>query len=80
MQEIVEKNKIGFFSMDEPEWEHVSENAKDFVRRAMSSNPLTRLTVTEALDHPWMAEYGGTMNYPPKFAKSKHHAKGCVVM
>lgn len=36
-------------------WRHVSPKAKTFVERMLDSNPKTRITVTEALDHEWMS-------------------------
>lgn len=78
IQQIIESNKIGYFDLDGVEWKAVSDDAKDFVRRAMSLSPKNRLTIHEALDHPWLAEYGGTMNYPPKYASSDQQKK-CVI-
>ncbi|KAJ2333197.1 hypothetical protein GGH91_005992 [Coemansia sp. RSA 2671] len=35
-------------------WWDVSENAKDFIRRSLKSNPSERMTASEALQHPWL--------------------------
>ena len=53
-------------------------DAIDFVQRAMASCGRNRLTVHEALDHPWMNTYAGTINYPPQFKNSGQN-KSCVV-
>uniref|UniRef100_A0ACD5X5M7 Uncharacterized protein n=1 Tax=Avena sativa TaxID=4498 RepID=A0ACD5X5M7_AVESA len=35
-------------------WPRVSEPAKDLVRRMLDPNPMTRLTATQVLEHPWL--------------------------
>ena len=37
-------------------WGHISEDAKHFVSRLMCSDPRLRLTVEEALCHPWIVK------------------------
>jgi len=41
-----------FFS---PEWDVISDNAKDFIDRLLTVDPLKRMTVKNALKHPWIA-------------------------
>merc|ERR1712013_618443 len=36
------------------EWSKVSREAHDFVRRLLRKDPRRRMTVEEALDHPWI--------------------------
>ncbi|RIA87656.1 kinase-like domain-containing protein [Glomus cerebriforme] len=41
----------------EPEyWNGISDTAKDFINRLLTIDPYSRLTATEALKHPWLAE------------------------
>ncbi|KAJ2901114.1 Calmodulin-dependent protein kinase cmk2 [Coemansia aciculifera] len=35
-------------------WWGISDNAKDFIRRSLKSNPDERMTAREALQHPWL--------------------------
>uniref|UniRef100_A0ACD5WF28 Uncharacterized protein n=2 Tax=Avena sativa TaxID=4498 RepID=A0ACD5WF28_AVESA len=35
-------------------WPRLSEPAKDLVRRMLDPNPMTRLTATQVLEHPWL--------------------------
>ena len=37
-----------------PKWDTVSEEAKDFVRRLMVTEPTKRMTAADALNHPWL--------------------------
>jgi serine/threonine protein kinase len=78
IEDIIEANKLAVYDFDTPEWNKVSEDAKDFVKRAMNPLPQLRLTVHDALAHPWMELYGGTINYPPKFSHAKQH-RACAV-
>ncbi len=79
IEDIIKANKSSVYDFDTPEWEKVSEEAKDFVRRAMNCDPKSRLTVLDALAHPWMEQYGGTINYPPKFNDTGKHNKACAI-
>ena len=38
-------------------WSDVSSDAKDLIRSLMNTNPAARLTVSKALQHPWLAEF-----------------------
>jgi len=45
----------GIFEFDGPEFESVTESAKDLISRLMTVDPKLRLTAQEALNHPWLA-------------------------
>lgn len=38
-----------------PEWDEISENAKDFIDHLLTIDPHKRMTVKDALKHPWIA-------------------------
>ena len=38
-------------------WSTVSEHCKDFIRKTLIKDPKTRITVDEALKHPWFGDY-----------------------
>lgn len=44
--------------MDDPAFGQVSDDAKDFIRRLLIPQTTGRMTVHEALDHPWLAHIG----------------------
>ncbi len=53
-KKIIEAVLQGEFTLDEPEWEHVSQDAKFLVRRLLEYNPDQRISALEALNHPWI--------------------------
>jgi serine/threonine protein kinase len=48
--------KRGQFQFHEQYWQHVSEDARDLISRLLDLNPLTRLSVDDALLHPWLQQ------------------------
>eukprot|EP01125_Pyxidicula_operculata_P021740 TRINITY_DN85_c0_g1_i2.p1 TRINITY_DN85_c0_g1~~TRINITY_DN85_c0_g1_i2.p1 ORF type:complete len:661 (-),score=136.50 TRINITY_DN85_c0_g1_i2:390-2324(-) len=42
------------FDFPSPEWDNVSELARDFIRSIFIDDPKKRLTASEALAHPWI--------------------------
>ena len=53
-REVLEAVRRGKFSMSGPKWEHVSLEAKDFVRSLLVFNPAKRPTAEQALKLPWL--------------------------
>ncbi len=56
MAELVEANKSGKIDFDMDEWEDVSEDAIDWLRKAMAENPANRMGPREALAHDWIVK------------------------
>ena len=40
--------------MKEGLWVNISENAQELIHRMLDVNPNTRITIDEALEHPWI--------------------------
>jgi calcium-dependent protein kinase len=45
----------GRFAMDDEQWGHVSDEAKDLVCKLLVLDPVKRLSATQVLEHPWLA-------------------------
>lgn len=46
----------GIFDFPDSAWSHISDEAIDMIRGLLTVNPHVRLTVEQALTHPWMRE------------------------
>ncbi|KAG2486606.1 hypothetical protein HYH03_014774 [Edaphochlamys debaryana] len=53
-KEIMLKAQRGFFSLDGPGWDAVSEQAKAFVAAMLRLKPGSRPSAQQLLQHPWM--------------------------
>lgn len=42
------------FKFDEEYWAHVSDDAKDLIRKLLEIDPAVRLSAEQALEHPWI--------------------------
>lgn len=49
----------GVYDFDDSRWTHISSLAKDLVTKLLLTDPFARLTITECLDHPWLAGEAG---------------------
>lgn len=53
-KELFRKIVSGKFDFDDEDWQDVSEDAKDLVRRLLVLNPDDRITASEAIRHKWL--------------------------
>jgi calcium-dependent protein kinase len=51
---IFEKIKKGKFYFYFEDWEHISDEAKDFITKLLVMDPKERMSTKEALRHPWL--------------------------
>ncbi|KAJ3314531.1 hypothetical protein HDV04_006070 [Boothiomyces sp. JEL0838] len=64
--ELFKKIMAGKYQFDHPWWDHISERAKDFVRRLLVVDIKKRYTAKEALSHPFIVFHcGETITTPP---------------
>lgn len=61
---------------DNKEWSTISETAKDFVWKLLSPTPSERLTVCQALRHPWVGSPRATQGSPSQGSHSSSHLLG----
>ena len=55
--QIISAVKKGKYSLDEPEWDDVSEEAQDLVRKCLTYDPDKRTSAGDALQHPWFKKF-----------------------
>ena len=53
-KEVYESILRGFYRFPVDDWKEVSSGAKDFIRRLLQRDPRNRMTVDQALRHPWL--------------------------
>jgi serine/threonine protein kinase len=51
---LFEKILSAKFEFPSPEWDKVSETAKDFIRKLIVKNPTERMSAAECLTHTWL--------------------------
>lgn len=56
-KKIIEAVKKGKYTLDEPEWDDVSEEAIDLVRKCLTYDPEKRISASDALDHSWFKKF-----------------------
>lgn len=52
--EIMKVVKTGKYSFDDPDWKHISKDAKALISKMLQYTPAKRLSAKEVLDDPWI--------------------------
>src|SRR5688572_3315225 len=56
-KQIIEAVLKGKYSLDEPEWDEISDDAKDLVRQMLEYDPAKRISAASALQHRWIKQH-----------------------
>ncbi|CAM9538231.1 unnamed protein product, partial [Sphacelaria rigidula] len=51
---LVAKIKSGSVTFDEEVWGPISDDARDFIQRLLTADPVERITADDALNHSWL--------------------------
>ena len=60
LPELFEQIMSADFDFPEEYWDSVSNEAKDFIKKLLVVKPSDRMTVDQALSHPWLKGHAGT--------------------
>eukprot|EP01121_Diplochlamys_sp_Union-15-3_P018022 TRINITY_DN6472_c0_g1_i4.p1 TRINITY_DN6472_c0_g1~~TRINITY_DN6472_c0_g1_i4.p1 ORF type:complete len:429 (-),score=74.81 TRINITY_DN6472_c0_g1_i4:74-1360(-) len=53
-QEIFKKILAGKYEFPSPDWDDISEEAKEFIRKTLTQDPNHRPSAVDCLNHPWV--------------------------
>lgn len=59
----------GKYSFPRTQWQHISEEARDFISKLICIDVNKRLSAVEALQHPWIVNQGRNDPLPNSFAR-----------
>jgi serine/threonine protein kinase len=65
-KELIEANRLGQIDFPESDWGRISSEALDLLRRMLTVNHKERITASEALRHPWLAQFGKLQTVKPE--------------
>ena len=69
----------GRYSFPSRDWKYNSDESIDFIRRLLTYDPEKRMTVEEALNHPWIVRYATNQDTVIKDTQGKSFADNTVV-
>ncbi|CAI4226490.1 unnamed protein product [Auanema sp. JU1783] len=59
-----EKIKSGQYTFPSPEWDCVSEAAKDLIKRLLKTDPSERFTIEQTMSHKWITHFNSVPDTP----------------
>jgi len=55
---LIEANKDAIVEFPKNDWSKISREARDLIRKMLKADPDERITAKDALEHPWIQEFG----------------------
>ncbi|KAM3134083.1 hypothetical protein pb186bvf_013809 [Paramecium bursaria] len=62
-ERIMEKVAKGQYNFDTHEWDEISKEAKDFIKKMLTYDPAKRYTASQCLVDPWMKKWTNAQEY-----------------
>jgi len=75
-QELFQKITNIDYDFPSPDWDEVSVNAKDFIKKLLVKNPFERMTAAQCKTHPWFATAVEASNSPKQLDLAIQSLKG----
>jgi len=73
-QVLYQRIRNGEYSMEDSIWEHISVGAKSCINGLLTVDNHSRMTVTQALQHPWiLGKTGNETQFPERYMQEKHN-------
>ncbi|XP_024927745.3 calcium-dependent protein kinase 26 [Ziziphus jujuba] len=69
---IFEAVRVADLRFPSDPWDHISESAKDLIRKMLCTDPSRRLTAQQVLDHSWMKSSVSCSEQPSRSANQHH--------
>ena len=69
-EEIHEKILVGEFDFPKEDWSHVSDEAKNLIKKMLTMDVNERLSALETLQDPWFKKFEQKTHYDKKLAKN----------
>jgi len=81
--ELYDQIQAGQYTLPSPEWDEISEEAKDLLGHLLVTKPSQRFTASDVLNHPWIAQapsqhLGATLQQLKKF-NAKRKWRGAIL-
>lgn len=73
--QIFDSVRTGRFDFPSPDWDDISDNAKDFICSLLRRDPSKRLSASDALKHSWITEMAGDKKEDEKEKEMGHRRK-----
>jgi serine/threonine protein kinase len=54
---VIQKTLEGDYQLDDKRWKLISSEAKDLVTKLLENDPNQRISIEEALIHPWFDKF-----------------------
>lgn len=67
-KQIIQAVLLGRYTIDEPEWTDVSDDAKDLVKKLLTYDPDKRTNALDALNHQWIKKMASVEKVNKDFA------------
>lgn len=72
--QIFDSVKAGYFDFPSPEWDSISDEAKDFICCLLKKEPTKRLTAAQAIQHKWIQLYAEGSSSTTKLRHGKRRS------
>jgi calcium-dependent protein kinase len=77
--EIFDSVRTGYFDFPSPEWDDISDTAKQFVTYLLHKEAKKRPTAAEAMHHEWITKNARCPHQPKRDSDSNHQPQGSLM-